>query len=272
MMRSFISLTVGFILMASAAMAQVDMTQRALMDRLDMLERDVTLIQRKVYKGGDVVVQTDAVQVAGTPGSNEHLFSKMAALESANADLTRQLEELRNDVQQANSRLDKINADVNMRFEQLKKETPVTPAPVAVVPPPIVPKSAETKPQQAYDDAYALLRQSKYPEAEEALKAFLVAYPTDDLTGNAQYWLGETYYVRGQYDQAAVTFAQGFQKYKQSTKGPDNLLKLGLSMANLGKTAEACAAFTNFEKEFPKANSTLKVRAKTESDKLACVK
>ena len=76
--------------------------------------------------------------------------------------------------------------------------------------------------------------------------------PQDYLAGNAQYWMGETYYVRGRYQDAAVTFAEGYQKYPTNSKAPDNLLKLGMSLGQLGKKADACVAFAQgFEQEIP---------------------
>ena len=95
-------------------------------------------------------------------------------------------------------------------------------------------------------------------------------YPKSDLVGNANYWLGETYYARGKFEQAVGIFADGFTKYKKNSKAPDNLLKLGLSMNKLGRKQDACTAFTSLSSEFPKAAQTLKNRAKAEAKKLSC--
>lgn len=95
-------------------------------------------------------------------------------------------------------------------------------------------------------------------------------YPTDKLAGNAQYWQGEAYYAKKDYEPAAIAFAKGYQNYKDSTKGPDSLLKLGMSMAALKKNPEACAAFTSLAKEFPKSSQDMKDRAKKEATALNC--
>ena len=115
--------------------------------------------------------------------------------------------------------------------------------------------------KEAYDNAYALLVKTKYPEAEQAFTAFLKDYPDSKLVGNANYWLGETYYVRGQYDVAAGIFSDGLTKYEASPKAADNLLKLGLTMAKLEKKKEACGFLTLLPQKYPKANQTLKQRA-----------
>ena len=78
-----------------------------------------------------------------------------------------------------------------------------------------------------------MLRQANWEQAQLAFQAFLDEYPSDPLSGNAKYWLGETYYARGDYREAAVTFAEGFQTYPNSQKAPDNLLMLGMSLVGL---------------------------------------
>ncbi|NKB46116.1 MAG: tol-pal system protein YbgF [Alphaproteobacteria bacterium] len=125
-------------------------------------------------------------------------------------------------------------------------------------------------PKEQYDYAFNILRQADYARAEKALRLFLEANGTDDLAGNAQYWLGETYYVRGDFEQAAVEFLSGYQAYPSSTKGPDNLLKLGLSMARLSQTDGACTALTRLATEYPSANDTIRRRAQTERARLKC--
>jgi tol-pal system protein YbgF len=121
-----------------------------------------------------------------------------------------------------------------------------------------------------YDFAFDLLRQGKYPEAEQALRAFVAAHPNDAQAGNAQYWLAETFYVRNNMTQAAVEFLAGFQRYPQSPKAPDNLLKLGLSLVAVGKKPEACAVFQRFDRDFPQAQSALRVRVQEERRRNAC--
>ena len=74
-------------------------------------------------------------------------------------------------------------------------------------------------------------------------EAFIQQFPNDQLAGNAQYWLGETYYVRKRYNDAATAFAFGYQKYPKSGKGADDLLKLGMSLGSLGQKQDACSAF-----------------------------
>ena len=114
------------------------------------------------------------------------------------------------------------------------------------------------------------LKRRDFEGAERALKAFVEAYPGNELSGNAQYWLGETYYVRKNYGAAANVFAEGFKRYPKSNKAPDNLLKLGMSLAALERIEDACITFNKLDKEYPNAKSAIKQRYKKELIRLNC--
>ncbi|HVG80728.1 MAG TPA: tol-pal system protein YbgF, partial [Methylomirabilota bacterium] len=140
-------------------------------------------------------------------------------------------------------------------------------AQVAALPPGELPAGS---PEQQYQYAWGLLRGQDYPGAEAALRSFIGQHPQHTLAGNAQYWLGETYYVRKDYRQAAVAFAEGYQNYPNSAKAPDNLLKLGLALAQIGEKADACEAFAQLGRQFPTAPQSLKDRAQRERQRLTC--
>jgi len=125
-------------------------------------------------------------------------------------------------------------------------------------------------PKERYDFAYKLLVQSEYPEAEAAFKEFIAAHGQDVLAGNAQYWVGEPFYVRGMFEPAAAAFLQGYQGYPKNAKAPDSLLKLGMSLTALKKTAEACAAYGQLAKEFPSAPPHVKDAMGRERAKAGC--
>jgi tol-pal system protein YbgF len=78
-----------------------------------------------------------------------------------------------------------------------------------------------------YQAAFELLKQGRYKEASAALKQFMVAFPDSSLLDNAQYWLAETHYVSQSYDKALPEFSVVVDKYPQSRKIPDALLKIG---------------------------------------------
>lgn len=124
--------------------------------------------------------------------------------------------------------------------------------------------------EQQYQAAFDYLVKHDYDRAESAFRAFVAKNPGDALAGNAQYWLGETYYVRQRYQDAAVAFLEGYQKYPKSPKAADNLLKLGMALGQVGQKTEACTTFGRLQKEFPEAPTNIKRRLFQESQKLQC--
>lgn len=125
-------------------------------------------------------------------------------------------------------------------------------------------------PQEQYDYATSLVQRGAYSEAEIALKSFVAQYPKDPLAGNAQYWLGETYYVRSDFKNASVAFAEGYQKYPRSSKSADNLLKLGMSLGQTGRNTDACTAFRQLDKQFPDASQAIRDRASRAKQRYKC--
>ena len=124
--------------------------------------------------------------------------------------------------------------------------------------------------ETAFRDAFSLLQRADYSAAEQALQGFLMAHPDHTLAGDAQYWLGETYYIQGRYNDAAIAFAQGYQRYAEGQRGADSLLKLGMSLAALGQNEDACLTFQQLDEAFPDAPVAVARRASQESARLGC--
>jgi tol-pal system protein YbgF len=125
-------------------------------------------------------------------------------------------------------------------------------------------------PREQYEYATNLIQRGQYDQAEIALKSFIQQHPKDELTGNAQYWLGETYYVRNDFKSAAVAFAEGYQKYPDSQKAPDNLLKLAMALGQQGQKENACVALRQLEKRYPDASANVKDRAVRAKKNYSC--
>lgn len=125
-------------------------------------------------------------------------------------------------------------------------------------------------PKQLYETAYGYLLQRDYGAAEVAFDDFLKKFPTDSLAGNAQYWLGESHFVRGQYKAAAGAFLKGYQSYAQGAKAPDSLLKLAMSLDRLGQKDAACSSFSELNTKFPSAPQSVKARAQSERQRVGC--
>ncbi|HET6157885.1 MAG TPA: tol-pal system protein YbgF [Dongiaceae bacterium] len=125
-------------------------------------------------------------------------------------------------------------------------------------------------PREQYEYATNLIQRGAYDQAEIALKSFVQQHPKDELTGNAQYWLGETYYVRNDFKNAAVAFAEGYQKYPNSQKAADNLLKLAMALGQQGQKENACVALKQLEKRYPDASANVKDRAVRAKKNYSC--
>ncbi len=125
--------------------------------------------------------------------------------------------------------------------------TPQPSAPSAAAP--LIASDASSK--QVYETAYGYLLAQDYASAEASFDEFLKRFPNDALAGNAQYWLGETYFVRGQYKPAAAAFLKGYQTYAKNAKAPDALLKLAMSLDRLGQKDAACASFGELTIQVP---------------------
>jgi tol-pal system protein YbgF len=121
-----------------------------------------------------------------------------------------------------------------------------------------------------YKHAFSYLMRHDYDAAEAAFREFMDGNGEDALAGNAMYWLGETYYVREKFAEAAVTFAEGYEKYPSSPKTADNLLKLGFSLARLQRGEDACVALAQLLEEFPNVSANIKRRAITEGKRVGC--
>ncbi len=124
--------------------------------------------------------------------------------------------------------------------------------------------------QDRYRFAFDLTRQARYEEAEIAFKAFIDAHGADDLANNARYWLAETYYVRKRFMESAQAFFEAYQKAPEGPKAADSLLKLGMSMAGLEKTTEACATFGKLRKEFSPLKANIEQALNREVKRLDC--
>lgn len=236
------------------------------------------------------------------------LDNRVSALESQIRDLTGQVEKANFTAGQLSAKLDRMQADDDFRFKEIEAKvgvgagaaagaaagkpaegaSPAAGAPTALAPvsgnlvhpsgaPAAAPAAAASAPppaaktpQEQYDVAFGLLRNSDYDGAAKAFQAFIAQHPQDPLAGNAMYWLGQIPYSQGQYDQAAVTFLDAYRKYPKSAKAGESLLKVGLSMSNLGKKKEACAALIRFTSEFAEAADNLRRQAAAEKQKLQC--
>lgn len=285
-------------------------------NELSRLRKDVADLQRQIAGARDGGGSATSSRVA--PVGSETLTSQLKVqvdqMDQELRGMTGQMEQLGFQVNQVNTRLEKLITDIDFRLTAIERGgvSPVggavppatrpqgslqAPAPsgsggdidlgISELPPPpvtttlqgsrtpapppgLAAASPKGSPDEQYAAAFGLLRAGDYAAAADGMEQFLKNNPDHELAGNAVYWLGETYYVRKDYARAATYFLDGFQKYPQSRKGPDNLLKLGITLAALDHKAEACQALTQVAKKYPKAPDKITQRASSERERLSC--
>ncbi len=127
-------------------------------------------------------------------------------------------------------------------------------------------------PEAQYEFATSFLKVGDYSTAERAFREFVQTNPEHKLAGNAQYWYAETFRIRQLYTDAASAYLEGYQRYPRGEKAPVNLLKLGVSMVQIGEKDQGCKMINGVEKQYPDANQSVIQKAKYESQKFECKK
>ena len=256
-----------------------------LLDRLERIERNISDIQKGKFDSLDKSLSS------GYISRNEKRIDEIETNLRQNFGT---LEEIQNQINLIGEKLDLINEDFQSRVLKLEKDFQVTKENKTTKKENKssvdlsnltgndgnVQKSIITNPQKnlseqeikkKYENAIKLLWASKFEEAEVEL-VDLKKFNPEDLMPNIQYWLGEVHYAQKKFEKAILEFGEGLQKYPDSIKGPDNMLKLGLSFANLKKKSEACNVFYELEVKYKSAPKNVLERANSEKKKLDCPK
>ena len=296
-------------------------------ETLEIIKNDLKTLERAVYSG------SIDVNSAASENSNIELDSnsedvltrhllKLSEVEDQFRQLTNKFEEINFKLDKLSNRLSKIQADNQLRFQDIETaissgeiSTKLTSRPKTesseVLPGSSQPQdlgsisykdteTAETSQQiqsvdttasivtedfqseekilpkdftveEQYKFAMSFLEVGDYSTAERAFREFVLSEPDSELAGNAQYWYAETFRIRQLYTDAASAYLEGYQKYPKGKKAPINLLKLGVSMVQIGEKDQGCKMINGVELQYPKAVSTIQ-KAKYESKKFECIK
>ena len=289
----------GFTLLSPVLAQAQNNDMRAVMQRLSQMERQMSQLSRDTYRDGGAASSGGVNSMAPAGGDNSSLAAAMDArlgtLEGELRRINNRLDEQDYTVNQLKSQFELFKSDLEVRLNEISGQAAAGTAPTAAAnPAPAAPAPSASaadanslnpstgtpdaaasgltfdNPATLYDQAFQALREQNYPKAQQGFTEFLKRYPKDQLAGNAKYWMGETYYVRGDYTRAARVFAEGYQQYPKSAKGADNLLKLGLSLSQLNKKQEACVTLMQLDKDYKNAAAVIKQRATAEKQKLGC--
>ncbi len=297
---------------------------------LESIKNDLKTLERAVYSGSiEVKTSTNNSNFDLDPNSEDvltrHLL-KLSEVEDQFRDLTNKFEEINFKIDKLSNRLSKIQADNQIRFQDI--ETTLSSRVVddgssklsskprieknKILPGSSQPqdlgiisyKDTETSessqqlqsvettasivtetfqseekllPQdlsleKQYEFATSFLKVGDYSTAERAFREFVISNSEHELAGSAQYWYAETFRIRQLYTDAASAYLEGYQNYPKGKKAPINLLKLGISMVQIGEKDQGCKMINGVELQYPNANQSVIQKAKYESKKFECIK
>lgn len=214
---------------------------------------------------------------------------RMSQLERSIRKLTGKVEDLAFSVRRSRKDSKKLENDFEYRISKLERGAPTGGAKATasrVDPPKRVPATGRTQdraapaskagvlptgtPAQQYRFAYGLMRRRENDKAIQAFQEFVQKHPRSRLSGNAYHWLGQLYFDRRKYTNAAQNFAAGYQKFKRHARAAENLLMLGVSLARIKKKNLACQSFAELRSSFPNTAPQVRRRARVERRKLGC--
>ncbi|MEA2882029.1 MAG: hypothetical protein QOH32_1285 [Bradyrhizobium sp.] len=142
-------------------------------------------------------------------------------------------------------------------------QTPAATAALTTLPP-------SATPRDEFDLGIGYMQRKDYALAEETMRNFAQRYPADPLVGDSQYWLGESFFQRQKYRDAAESFLGVTTKFGNSAKAPDALLRLGQSLAALNEKEAACAALGEVTRKYPRASTGVKQAVDREQKRVKC--
>ena len=294
-------------------------------ETLEIIKSDLKTLEKAVYSGSINLENSQITNSNSELSSNSedvltrHLL-KLSEIEDQFRQLTNKFEEMNFKLDKLSNRLSKIQADNQIRFQDIETaistsegttqlsskpkteekilpgssqpqdlgsisykdtETPETSQKIQSVDTTasIVTETFESEekilpqdftPEKQYEFATSFLKVGDYSTAERAFREFVITNSDHQLAGSAQYWYAETFRIRQLYTDAASAYLEGYQKYPKGKKAPINLLKLGVSMVQIGEKDQGCKMINGVEKQYPDANQSVIQKAKYESQKFEC--
>ena len=300
-------------------------------ETLEIIKNDLKTLERAVYSGSiEVKASTNDSSVSNLDQNSEDVLTrhllKLSEVEDQFRELTNKFEEINFKLDKLSTRVSKIQADNQIRFQDI--ETNISSGNISSVENQLSskPKTDEEKvlpgssqpqdlgtisykdtetnetsqqiqsvdttasivtetfqseekilpqdlnPVEQYEFATSFLKVGDYSTAERAFREFVLSNPDHELAGSAQYWYAETFRIRQLYTDAASAYLEGYQKYPKGKKAPINLLKLGVSMVQIGEKDQGCKMINGVELQYPNANQSVIQKAKYESKKFECIK
>ena len=295
---------------------------------IKLLQKDIKTLERAVYSENFSLNEDSESSVNTIDKNSEEVLTrhllKLSEIEKQFQELTNKFEEINFKIDKLSSRLSKVQADNQLRFQQLEEgrevgsindnqnlslqtdENKKKILPGSSQPQDLgsisykdtetnlenqITQSVEstgtvvtetfqaeekilpdTSADKQYEFATNLLKVGDYNTAERAFREFVNTNSDHELAGSAQYWYAETFRIRQLYTDAASAYLEGYQKYPKSEKAPINLLKLGVSLVQIGEKDQGCLMIAGVKKQYPNATQSVLQKAKYEEKKFECSK
>ena len=293
---------------------------------LELIQKDIKTLEKAVYSQESQNLGNNSIDEELSQNSEDvltrHLL-KLSEIEGQFQNLTNRFEEINFKLDKLSSRLSKVQADNQLRFQQIEKninsniskevakiipnndnnsndknlpgssepqdlgsisykdtlsdkkdqETQSIDSTATIVTEDFVAEEKilpETTPEKQYEFATSFLKIGDYNTAERAFREFVITNSKHKLAGNAQYWYAETFRIRQLYTDAASAYLEGYQNYPKSDKAPINLLKLGVSLVQIGEKDQGCLMILGVKKQYPNAKDSVIQKAKYEEKKFEC--
>ena len=298
-------------------------------ETLEIIKNDLKTLERAVYSGSiEIKTSSNGDSNVKIDSNSEDVLTrhllKLSEVEDQFRQLTNKFEEINFKLDKLSNRLSKIQADNQIRFQDIETAmssgeitTKLSSKPKTDLKNEILPGSSQPQdlgtisykdtetsetsqkiqsvdttatvvtetfqaeekilpqdlsPKKQYEFATSFLKVGDYSTAERAFREFVLSNSEHELAGSAQYWYAETFRIRQLYTDAASAYLEGYQKYPKGNKAPINLLKLGVSMVQIGEKDQGCKMINGVELQYPKANQSVIQKAKYESKKFECIK
>ena len=298
-------------------------------ETLEIIKNDLKTLERAVYSGSiEIETSSNSDSNVKIDSNSEDVLTrhllKLSEVEDQFRQLTNKFEEINFKLDKLSNRLSKIQADNQIRFQDIETAmssgeitTKLSSKPKTDLKNEILPGSSQPQdlgtisykdtetsetsqkiqsvdttatvvtetfqaeekilpqdlsPKKQYEFATSFLKVGDYSTAERAFREFVLSNSEHELAGSAQYWYAETFRIRQLYTDAASAYLEGYQKYPKGNKAPINLLKLGVSMVQIGEKDQGCKMINGVELQYPKANQSVIQKAKYESKKFECIK
>ncbi len=296
---------------------------------LEIIQKDLRTLERAVYSESFSSKSSKSSSTQDNAQNAEDVLTKhllkLSEIEKQFQELTNKYEEINFKLDKLSSRLSKVQADNQLRFQNLENKSTVDNtenSSLSSLPKTetenkkILPGSSQPQdlgtisykdmttkdetqivqsidstktvsteifqseekilpqgtPKEQYEFATSFLKVGDYNMAERAFREFVDNNPDSELSGNAQYWYAETFRIRQLYTDAASAYLEGYQKYPKSEKAPINLLKLGVSLVQIGEKDQGCLMIAGVKKQYPNATQSVLQKAKYEEKKFECKK